>query len=112
MNLICDRNMIYIIVLLLHTVRITILLSSFDQSDSFTSQLLVVQLVDGSLETFARPELDHALASSIAMRVAERDFAHFTHKVLQILPRNIRREILDDEPVLGAKRRRTTITRR
>ena len=46
------------------------------------------------------------------MRVAERNFAHFSHKVLQILPRNIRREILHDDPVFGAKRRRATIARR
>jgi len=46
------------------------------------------------------------------MSVAERNFAHFSHKVLQILPRNIRREILHDEPVFRAKRRRATIARR
>ena len=73
---------------------------------------MVVQLLDSSLEAFARAKLDHALAASIAMSVAERDFPHFPAKVLQILPGDLRRQVLDDEAVLGAKRRRATAARR
>jgi len=46
------------------------------------------------------------------MSVAERDFPHFPAKVLQILPGDLRRQVLDDEAVLGAKRRRATAARR
>lgn len=83
--------------------------ASFDQADSFTSQLLVVQLFERSIEAVAGSEFDHALAAAIAMRVAEGHFAHFPAKVLQILPRDGRREVFDDEAMFRANGRRATV---
>lgn len=83
--------------------------ASFDQADSFTSQLLVVQLFERSLEAVAGSEFDDALAAAIAMRVAEGHFAHFPAKVLQILPRDGRREVFHDEAMFRANGRRATV---
>ena len=70
---------------------------------------MVVQLVDGSIDALAGPEFDDSFAASVAMSIAEGDFAHFAHEVLQILPRDLRRKILHDDAVLRPKRWRTAV---
>lgn len=74
-----------------------------DEPDPPAVQLRAVQLLDRVLHVGVRGEVHDALVAAHLVRVRVRHLAGLPHAVLQVLPADAAREVLDDEPVLGAR---------
>jgi hypothetical protein len=67
-------------------------------------------VVEGVLHTAAVGELHDAFTLALVVNVGVRDLAGRPEVVLQVLPRRLRRDVLDDNPVVGPRARRISTT--
>ena len=75
------------------------------QSDASAVDVGIIQLLNGRLHVAVRGELDNSLVHSLLVGVGVGHLAGLPHVVLQVLPADSRRQILDDHSVLGPSRR-------
>ncbi|GMS81467.1 hypothetical protein PENTCL1PPCAC_3642, partial [Pristionchus entomophagus] len=67
--------------------------------DASAVHVLSVVLLDSALEVAAGREADDSLVPSLLVRVGVRDLAGVSHHVLEVLPGDARRQILDEQTV-------------
>lgn len=68
-------------------------------------ELVAVEFLEGAFHVLPGLELDDALVSPFVVSVGVADLAGPPHQVLQVLPGDLGRQVLDDDPVVGPPRR-------